>query len=812
VPDPSQRGDAESCQKDMPVMTSFREYIASRKAAEISAEPPVVVVSPLDRALTVTFFADQFTRSKSQETISLRGLVDRLKTTRASTKASLPWLKLAAFGGNRTEKGSLRHDENVLEISGIEADYDGEKITLERAKTVLTGAGIAAILYTSPSHTEDTPRWRILCPTSKQLPPGARAGLVARINGLFVGALAGESFTLSQSYFFGSISGNPSHEVVVVEGKAVDIAVELDTSAIGRSVKPDVPVQRAQQTGRARVLHDGGSAYGLAALERECDAIRTAPDGAKHATLNKAAFSIGGLVTAGALQQGAAFSELSAALQTILPYCKDQRHASNTLDRAFRDGMGQPRDIPEPQPPPVDEIHPAAELIAKAHAIAAKRQSQPIPVAAGLMDVDGILRELVDACMKTAIRPQPFLALGAAICAVGALAGRKYRTKTDLRTNIYAAALCESGGGKDHPSEIVRRCIDAAKLDRYLGGETIASGRAVLSSLESHPAKLFQVDEFGLFLQGVIGKKAAPHKAEIWSELMKLYSRAKGIYRGTEYANKKDNPRIDVHEPCACFFGTTTPLTFWNAVEGGAMADGSLARFLVFITDNHRPDRNTDPGIFTPSPSLLAGLTAISRGPGSPMAPGNLPGVHDAPMIASQSAEPSTVQMTQDADRLHIKNLAREDVWAKKVEGTSKAAIVNRLAENAAKLALISAVSRNPSVPLITERDVAWAWALAEHCCSSFLNAAETSIANTDFESKLNQASNIIRKHGPVSRRDMFHKGFKPNEREWNEVIGTLLVNGVIIEIKSTPGPGRPTIKYSVSGVSQNDTGSGDDE
>jgi len=50
---------------------------------------------------------------------------------------------------------------------------------------------------------------------------------------------------------------------------------------------------------------------------------------------------------------------------------------------------------------------------------------------------------------------RPFLALGAAICAFGVLAGRKYGTCTDLRTNIGVTAVAESGGGKDHAPEVI---------------------------------------------------------------------------------------------------------------------------------------------------------------------------------------------------------------------------------------------------------------------------------------------------------------------------------------------------------------------
>ena len=356
---------------------------------------------------------------------------------------------------------------------------------------------------------------------------------------------------------------------------------------------------------------------------------------------------------------------------------------------------------------------------------------------------------LVDECVSSALRPQPFLALGAAICAVGALAGRKYRTSTDLRSNVYIAAVAESGGGKDHPPEVIRRCFDLAKLDRYLGGENLASGRGMLSALEQHPARLFQIDEFGLFLNTVTGGKAPAHKAEIWSELMKLYSRAKGIYRGTEYANKKEAPRVDIHEPCVCFYGTTTPSTFWKALEGGAMMDGSLARFLVFVTDTDRPERNRDAGIIAPPPELIEALKAIARGQGEPPPPGNLPNVHVVPMAATQASTPYTVQMTTAATALHDRKLTEEDAWARRVAGTPHAPIVNRLGENASKLALICAVSRNPAHPTITEVEIAWGWALAEHCARSILRDAQRFLADNEFEKRLNKAIDIIRKHGP---------------------------------------------------------------
>lgn len=224
------------------------------------------------------------------------------------------------------------------------------------------------------------------------------------------------------------------------------------------------------------------------------------------------------------------------------------------------------------------------------------------------------------------------------------------------------------------------------------------------------------------------------------------------------------------------------------------MLDGSLARFLVFVTDVDRPERNRVAGIIAPPPALLEALKAIARGQGDPPPPGNLPDVHVAPMTAIDEPTPYTVPMTAAAEALHDRKLAEEDAWARKVAGTPQAAIVNRLGENANKLALICAISRNPAHPQITEAELAWGWALAEHCTRTVLRDAQRFLADSEFEKRLNKAIDIIGKHGPCSRREIFHKGLKLVARELSEVIDALVSNGLVIETPPPPynGAGRP--------------------
>ncbi len=153
-------------------------------------------------------------------------------------KKSAPLIKLARFGDIKTDKGSLRHDENVIEITGIEADYDAEIVTPENGLALLEAAGIRAVITTTHSHLPEKPRWRVFAPTSKPLLPESRYNLVARLNGALGGILADESFTLSQSYFVG---GAPGREYRVLtsfddpeDGEFIDLLDSLDTIAIGK--------------------------------------------------------------------------------------------------------------------------------------------------------------------------------------------------------------------------------------------------------------------------------------------------------------------------------------------------------------------------------------------------------------------------------------------------------------------------------------------------------------------------------------------------------------------------------------------------
>jgi hypothetical protein len=292
--------------------------------------------SPLDRPVTVTLFPDFAARARRQETVTFRQLALRIRNTTGPEKKTLPWLKLAGFGDIRTGEGCLRHNPNVLAISGIEGDYDDEKISMDDAVAMLRNANVADMIYASPSHTDGAPRWRVLCPLSWDWSPDARAGLVARLNGVLGGVLASESFTLSQSFYFGSVNDNPRHRVELIDGAYIDQRDDLDASAIGKPTKappPDRPVSSGVNEHVSDKRWDGYLRTLLDSLRRQ------AVDGKKYAQLWAHAVWLGGCHEAMGLSNKQALSML---LDCLPDSVEDWDQARRTAGEGLNAGRQKP--------------------------------------------------------------------------------------------------------------------------------------------------------------------------------------------------------------------------------------------------------------------------------------------------------------------------------------------------------------------------------------------------------------------------------------------------------------------------------------
>jgi hypothetical protein len=227
-------------------LPSRAEKIRWMGADEVAQAPPVIVKalrvwkgSPLrpsisNHAIHVSFFEDQWASKISRTETTLPELAERIGAQTAAEKAALPWLKLARFGDTPSAKNCLRYNANVRSLSGVEVEHDACTMTFSAAVEVMQQANIRCLGYTSPSWIEGTKeKWRFLLPLSTEHPPEARAGLVARANGVLGGVVSDECFVLSQSFYFGHVDG-AAHREVVLDGDFIDQREDLVAGAIGK--------------------------------------------------------------------------------------------------------------------------------------------------------------------------------------------------------------------------------------------------------------------------------------------------------------------------------------------------------------------------------------------------------------------------------------------------------------------------------------------------------------------------------------------------------------------------------------------------
>jgi hypothetical protein len=286
----------------------------------------------------VTFFADFAAETKHEQLVGLDDLAQLIHNTAAPAKEQLPWLKLARFGDTRTKKGSLRHNANLVSASGIEADYDRGEMSLAEAKDIIARAGTTALIYPSPSYTPDAPKWRVLCPFSREYPPAERDRFMARLNGLFGGIFSRESWVISQSYYYGRVH-NPGHHATVFEGTCIDQRPDLDAKAIGLSKERNAgtqahPRSRPEDITEARVR---GIINALLAN------ISAAHDGEKHFVLRDNSRALGGYLHLTGWSVDEAAEQAVGALRSA----DDWDKARKTALWAIRHGMEKQLELGE---------------------------------------------------------------------------------------------------------------------------------------------------------------------------------------------------------------------------------------------------------------------------------------------------------------------------------------------------------------------------------------------------------------------------------------------------------------------------------
>lgn len=390
----------------------------------------------------------------------------------------------------------------------------------------------------------------------------------------------------------------------------------------------------------------------------------------------------------------------------------------------------------------------------------------------------GALAMFVEHTLASAPSPQPWLTLGAGIAMFGAVAGRRYAGPTNLRTNIYSIGVADSGGGKDHPLRASTRLMIAAGLANHVGSSKIASGAGLVTAITRNPSIYFPIDEVGFLLSAAADRKRSPkHLTEIIDNLTEFYSLADSTFLGTAYANDKEKPREVIEQPCLCLFGVTTPAVFWGSLSSANVMDGSLARMLIFESENHYPDPQHDPAPVAPPQDLIEITEAMALGAEgqNPFPMGNASAIVPKPYVVPYRDDRAAA-VGREMRQMQIEMLRRHS-------GTQVTGIIARLAENAAKIALIKAITENPARPNISSADLEWGMLVARTSIDTLMSAVKERVADTDQEAKLKRLQKIIADTGSagIDHENLFRQArFMGTRNQLNDALAFLAEGGSI--------------------------------
>lgn len=292
--------------------------------------------------MRITIFRDAGGVHATPYTLEWSDIVSQCQSAGAyPSKQDCPLIKLATFGDRRTERGSLRHTANLLTVSGVELDYDGEQLTPRAAADVLRLMGVRAVIYTSPSHTSAAPRWRILAPLSREYEPDHRREFVGRINAALGGICAPESYVVAQAFYIGRVDGT-EYECIDVPGECIDLLVNLPAvypeHGATRVVPTDIPAKPYVPNAEAERI----------ARQRIEDTMREAGEGERHYARLRAAKLAGGFIAGGVLDAEPTIEWLREVSDSISDGGGTTRTEWNTILDGLRDGALAPCESPRP--------------------------------------------------------------------------------------------------------------------------------------------------------------------------------------------------------------------------------------------------------------------------------------------------------------------------------------------------------------------------------------------------------------------------------------------------------------------------------
>ena len=228
-------------------------------------------------------------------------------------------------------------------------------------------------------------------------------------------------------------------------------------------------------------------------------------------------------------------------------------------------------------------------------------------------------------------------------------------------------------------------------------------------------------------------------------------------------------------------YGTTVPKSLYEGLTADSVTDGFLSRTLIFDVNDHNPKRR---------------ITKIEKIPQN---------IHETakwwgefnPGGGDLHPDPHIIPITSEANAVCEAFIDKEHEEQQAMKGDPLATLWTRTAQNADKLAMLYACSRNHESPVIDAEAARYGYGLAEWLTRRMISAIGENVAENAFHGDMLKLQRIFKRNGNTVDRSALVKAMKMPSRSLDEVIAAMSEQGMMaVEESQTKGRSKTQYKW----------------
>mgnify|MGYP003146026450 CR=1 FL=1 len=369
-------------------------------------------------------------------------------------------------------------------------------------------------------------------------------------------------------------------------------------------------------------------------------------------------------------------------------------------------------------------------------------------------EAEGLIKDLSDYITAHAEKVQPVFSAAASIALLSILSGNIYKFQ-GIAPNLYLFTIGDTGSGKNHPLQTVKRIL-SENFNRWdlLGAGKYASSVSMIEGLPKQRQRLDIIDEASAQFDMVSQFGASSFQSSIVETLNELYTSSLAKFTGER--SRTHGVTGACWNPFVSIYATSTSEGFKSFFSRSAVAKGIGGRISAFLGSDY-PELN-----FEEKSATLNNKEALA------FLAGLRPDLRDGkPIIKELDATKEAVEAWKEYRK--AQNYAFYEI-----ESKFKKSLFVREAEQASKFMQLHAIGRDPYFPEITLADLDYGVKMAKYCLNTLYDLIEDNISANKHESAIKEIRAQVRISQPVTRQQLQKELLHLRPIQIDEALGIL--------------------------------------